>query len=148
MAIPPMPPMLRIVVADRQPEMQRFYRRMLPRMGYQLVAVPETESEALAACRKLLPDLLIMDAEFSAGDDDAFADQICRDCHVPILVLTAERPPEGWNHNVRDRHVTHLTKPVGRAALEAAIPLVIHQFQEFEVLSTRTNGSNSGAAER
>lgn len=134
--------MFRIAVADHQPVMLMFYRKMLPRMGCQLVAVLESEREVLVECHRLLPDLLILDAGFPAGGPKEFADRICRSCHVPVIILTAERLQDDRDQEVKDSGVKYLTKPVGAATLELEIPLAIRRFKQQESLSTKTSESN------
>lgn len=136
-----MPSPLRIIVADHQPEMQAFYRKMLPQMGYQVVAVVETGNALIEQTLALKPDLLITDFRLLDMDAvDATEEVYRRECRVPVIILTADHQPSQIKRAVDDHAMAYLLKPAGKAELEAEIPLVIHRFQQFEALRKQVDG--------
>ena len=120
---------VRIIVADPQPEMQRFYREMLPQMGHRVVGVVETGRELVQQCRAFRPDLVISDARLLDMDAVAAGEQILQDAAIPMIVLTARHPELLGGHWARWSMVTYLIKPVSRARLAEEIPLAIRRFE-------------------
>ena len=43
---------LRIAVADDEPDMRDYFRKILPRLGHQVVSAAETGRELLEQCRQ------------------------------------------------------------------------------------------------
>ena len=52
---------LRIVVADDEPVMRDYFQRMLPWLGYEVVAAAANGRELVELCHEKKPDLIIAD---------------------------------------------------------------------------------------
>ena len=63
---------LRIVVADDEPLMRDYFQRMLPWLGYEVVAAAANGRELVELCRESKPDLIIADVRMPDMDGDAF----------------------------------------------------------------------------
>ena len=59
---------LRILVADDEPDMRDYFRKVLPRLGHTVVAAAETGAELIAQCRTHRPDLVITDIKMPELD--------------------------------------------------------------------------------
>ena len=59
---------LRIVVADDEPRMQDYFRKVLPLLGHDVVGVATTGRELVEQCQALNPDLVITDVKMPDMD--------------------------------------------------------------------------------
>ena len=75
---------LRIAVADDEPDVRDYFRRILPRLGHQVVAVAQTGRELIEQCRAARPDLVITDIKMPDQDGIEAAVAIGRDKPVSI----------------------------------------------------------------
>jgi response regulator NasT len=70
---------LRIAVADDESDVRDDFRRILPRLGHQVVAVARTGRELVEQCRATRPDLVISDIKMPDLDGIEAAVAIGRD---------------------------------------------------------------------
>ena len=61
-----MTPSLRIVVADDEPDMRDYFRKILPRLGHTVAAAAATGNDLIAQCRTHQPDMVITDIKIRA----------------------------------------------------------------------------------
>jgi AmiR/NasT family two-component response regulator len=137
---------IRIIAADPQPEMQRYYAEMLPRMGYDLVGVVKTGRALVQRCRTDGPDLVICDIDLRDMDAVAAAEQIAQEAAVPMIVLTSREPASLPSQVAARRGLTFLVKPVTRAMLGAEIPLAVRRYHD--VPKTADYGEGAGENDR
>ena len=115
---------LRIVVADDEPVMLDYFQRMLPWLGYEVVAAAANGRELVELCRQTKPDLIIADVRMPDMDGDVAVQQILQDAPIPFILISAfsklARIPDG----VGSIGWAYLTKPVKREDLAKAIEQV------------------------
>ncbi len=101
---------LRIIVADDDPEMLRYYARIIPELGHCVVASVPTAGQLIEACHEYQPDVLItgVNLRSEAGLD------ILESCHFPFIVVTADDEPDCLPRPPAGRMIAYLQKPVGR----------------------------------
>jgi two-component system, response regulator PdtaR len=116
--------MLRIVVADDEPDVRDYFRVMLPRLGHEVVGVAADGRELVELCRQHKPDLIIADVRMPEMDGDVALQQICQDSPVPFILISAYSKPEGMLDGFGSARRTYLTKPVKRDNLQDAIEQV------------------------
>jgi response regulator NasT len=125
----PVPRTLRVVAADPDPAAGEFYRVALPRLGHQ-VQVVATGPDLVAACRLLGPDLVLTGPEGLAA-----ADEVCRERPVPVvLVADSYEPLTVARALAAECVMACLPRPVGEAALGAALALAARRFEEARAL--------------
>lgn len=125
---------LRIIAADDEPVMRKFYREILERLGHTVVHVAEDGAELVRKCNELQPDMVLTDIKMPDLDGLEAADQICRDREVPIIVVSAHHNSELLDR-ASERHVlAYLLKPVKESNVEAAIVIALRRFGEFQTL--------------
>jgi AmiR/NasT family two-component response regulator len=125
---------LRIVVADDEPDMRDYFRKILPRLGHAVAAVAENGTELVARCRELRPDLVITDIKMPDMDGIDAAAAICRDRPVPVILVSAFHDPELIGRAVADHIMGYLVKPIKQADLPPVIGLVMRRFEQFQAL--------------
>jgi DNA-binding NarL/FixJ family response regulator len=84
-----------VVIADDHPSFRASARAILESEGFEVIGEAEDGAGAIAAVRKLAPDVLLLDVQLP--DMDGFA--VCRQCEVdggrnggpPAVVLVSSR---------------------------------------------------------
>ncbi len=113
--------MLRIAVADDEPDMREYFSKILPRLGHEVVAVAATGTELVEQCRRARPDLIITDIKMPDMDGLDAAAEICRERPVPVILVTGYQDRH-HRRRARQPHVrVYLVKPIKRVDLEASI---------------------------
>ena len=125
---------LRIAIADDEPDMQEYFRRMLPRMGHSIVAVASNGRELVEKCRTALPDLVITDIRMPELDGIEAATQICKEKPVPIILVSAHHDAASIERAEGEHILAYLVKPIKQADLESAIDLALLRFAQFRAL--------------
>jgi response regulator NasT len=125
---------LRIAVADDEPDVRDYFRRILPRLGHQLVAVTQTGRELVEQCRAARPDLVITDIKMPDMDGIDAAAEICREEPVPVILVSAYHHPQLFERAKGEHILAYLVKPAKQSDLEAAIAIAMHRFEQFQAL--------------
>lgn len=125
---------LRIAVADDEPDMQEYYRTILPLLGHVVVAVADTGRELAEKCREQRPDLVITDIKMPDMDGIDAASRIYRDAAVPVILVSAHHDPATVARAEADFVMAYLVKPIKRSDLEPAIAIAMRRFEQFQAL--------------
>lgn len=108
---------LRIAVADDEPDMRDYFRKVLPRMGHTVVAVAENGRELVEQCRDTHPDLVITDIRMPEMDGIDAAREICKDHPTPIVFVSAYHDPDLKKRAEMEQVLCYLVKPVRQTEL-------------------------------
>jgi response regulator NasT len=125
---------LRIVVADDEPDMRKYFQKLLPRLGHQVVAAGETGHELVELCRKYRPDLVITDIKMPDMDGIEAAIQLFRERPCPVILVSAFANPELIERAEADHILGYLVKPIKPTDLEPVIGLTMRRFEQMEAL--------------
>jgi response regulator NasT len=125
---------LRIAVADDETDMRDYFRKILPRMGHQVVSVAATGRELLEQCRDTQPDLVITDIKMPDMDGIDAAVQLYQVRPVPVILVSAFHDAELIARAEADHILGYLVKPIKQSDLEPTIALAIRRFEQFEAL--------------
>jgi response regulator NasT len=125
---------LRIVVADDEPDMRDYFRKILPRLGHQVVAAAADGTELVARCRELHPDLVITDVKMPGLDGIDAAVYLYKEEPVPVILVSAYHDPELIRRAEADHIMGYLVKPIKQADLEPTIVLALRRFQQLQQL--------------
>jgi response regulator NasT len=125
---------LRIVVADDEPRMRDYFRKILPRLGHQVVGAAETGIELVEQCRSLQPDLVVTDIRMPDMDGIDAALEIYREQPIPVILISAHHDPELIKRAEADHILAYLIKPIKQADLEPAIAIAMRRFEQFQDL--------------
>lgn len=125
---------LRIAVADDEPDMQDYFRTILPALGHEVVAVAGSGRELVERCRAARPDLVITDIKMPDMDGIAAAAQIYRDAPVPVILVSAHHDPATVLRAEADYVMAYLVKPIKQSDLEPAIAIAMRRFEQFQAL--------------
>jgi response regulator NasT len=129
---------LRVVVADDEEDMRDYFKKILPRLGHQVVGVAATGRDLVGQCRLTKPDLVITDIKMPEMDGIDAAVAIFRERPVPVILVSAYHDPDLIARAEADHILAYLIKPVKQANLEPAISLAMRRFEQFEALRQET----------
>jgi two-component system, response regulator PdtaR len=115
---------MRIAVAEDEPDVRDYFRRILPQLGHDVVGVAADGRELIDLCRAKLPDLVITDLRMPGMDGDQAMQVIWSERPTPCIFISAYSKPAPAGNGFRGNGCVSLTKPVGRDELEKAIRLV------------------------
>jgi CheY-like chemotaxis protein len=118
---------LRIAVADDEPVVRDYFRRILPLLGHEVVAAASNGRELVENCREHRPDLIIADVRMPDMDGDEAIHSIFLDRPTPFILVSAYSKPANISDELAAVGWTYLTKPIKRDDLEEAIALVFSE---------------------
>jgi response regulator NasT len=125
---------LRIVVADDEPDMRDYFRKILPRLGHTVVAVAQNGHELIEQCRTHRPDLIVTDIKMPDMDGIDAAAAVYEEQPVAIILVSAYHDAELIRRAEADHVMGYLVKPIKQSDLEPAIALAIRRSDQFRVL--------------
>jgi response regulator NasT len=139
----PAPCSLHVVAADPDSAAREFYRAALGRLGHEVQVVP-TGPDLIAACRLLRPDLIL-----TGSDGLEAAIEVCRERPVPVvLVADTYEPLTVARALAGDCVQACLARPIGEAALGAALALAARRFDEVRALRAEAADLRQALEER
>src|SRR2546426_9047355 len=122
---------LRIAVADDEPRIQQYFRRILPLLGYEVVCVAGTGQELVDECRTLRPDLVITDIKMPDMDGIDAATQLYNEWPVPVILVSAYHDAGLIERAEADHIMGYLVKPIKQADLVPTIAIAMRRFEQF-----------------
>jgi response regulator NasT len=121
---------LRIAVADDEPDMRDYFRKVLPRLGHEVVSVARTGRELVEQCRLQHPDVVITDVRMPELDGIAAAGEINRDGPVPVILLSAYQDGTLKERLGAEHVVAYLVKPIKQSDLVPALTLAEQRLEQ------------------
>jgi response regulator NasT len=125
---------LRVVVADDEPDMRDYFRKILPRLGHQVVAAAQDGRELVEQVRATKPDLVITDIKMPDMDGIDAANRIYAETPLPVILVSAYHDAELIERAEADHILGYLVKPIKQADLEPVIALAMRRFEQFQSL--------------
>jgi response regulator NasT len=139
---------LRIAVADDEPDMRDYFRKILPHLGYQVVGVAANGRELVEQCRAHSPDVVLSDVMMPEMDGIDAAIAIYNERPVPILLVTAYHDNTLVERAGSDHVMGYLVKPIKQSDLGPAIALAVRRFEQFQALQRETADLRAALADR
>lgn len=121
---------LRIVIADDEPDMREYFRKILPRVGHEVVAAAESGRQLVEQCRQFCPDLVITDVKMPELDGLEASAQLSRERPVPVILVSAYHDPAIIQRAEADHVLGYLVKPIKQADLESIIEVAMRRFAD------------------
>ncbi len=113
--------MLRVLVIEDEVIIGMLLARVIAGMGHEVISVEGTEQGAVAAARRIRPDVILVDQRLRAGSGHGAIEQILRDGFIPHVWMSGD-PSCGTNLSPG---VAFLQKPFTDHALGLAIAQVV-----------------------
>jgi response regulator NasT len=124
----------KVLIVDDERPVALGLQGQLEALGYDVVATVDDGQRAIDVCRRLLPDVVLMDIERPGLDGLTAARQIAEDPGSPVIILTAHGHPNLVEQAVQGGVIQYLLKPVTSPALHAAIQTTVAQAREVHTL--------------
>ncbi|HEU5115221.1 MAG TPA: response regulator, partial [Isosphaeraceae bacterium] len=139
---------LRIAVADDEPDMQDYFRTILPRLGHAVVSVARTGQDLVANCVASHPDLVITDIKMPDMDGIQAAIEIYKQLPVPVILVSAHHDADFIRRAEADHILAYLVKPIKQSDLEPAIAIAMRRFEQFQALRKETTDLKQALEDR
>jgi response regulator NasT len=139
---------LRIAVADDEPDMRDYFRKILPRLGHHVVAIAENGAALLELCRTHRPDLVITDIKMPDMDGIDAATTLYNEMPVPVILVSAYSDAKLIERAEADHIMAYLVKPIKQTDLEPAIGLAMRRFEQFETMRREASDMRQALEER
>ncbi len=139
---------LRIAIADDDPEMLHFLKRVLPAQGHRVVVEAQTGPDLVTRCLDERPELVITDIRMPGCDGLQAVHQISLQHPVPAILVSAHDEAEFLERACREHVHAYLVKPIKMVDLEPAIRLATRRFEEFRMLQAEADDLRQALADR
>jgi response regulator NasT len=139
---------LRIAVADDEPDMQEYFQKILPRLGHVVVSVAGSGRQLVEDCRSLQPDLVITDIKMPDMDGIEAAEALFLDRAVPVILVSAYHDADLIDRAESNYILAYLVKPIKQADLEPAITIAVRRFRQFQAVREEAENLRQALADR
>ncbi len=132
-------PATRILIAEDNDLVSLTLEEQLKDLGYHVVGIARTGTEAIHLTKRLRPDVIMMDIRMPEMDGTEAASRIRARYPVPIIMLTAYADKETVRKAESAGALGYLVKPVKEAELGPAINIAIARFKELRSLQVEVS---------
>ncbi len=126
----------RILIAEDNDLVSLTLEEQLKGLGYDVVGIARSGTEAITLAHRLSPDLIIMDIRMPEMEGTEAAAHIKDQRPVPIIMLTAYADKETIRKAEAAGALAYLVKPVNENELPPAIDIALARFKEIQALRT------------
>lgn len=126
----------RILIAEDNDLVSLTLEEQLKGLGYDVVGIARSGTEAITLANRLSPDLIIMDIRMPEMEGTEAAAIIKNQSPVPIIMLTAYADKETIRKAEMAGALAYLVKPVNENELPPAIDIALARFKEIQSLRT------------
>ena len=124
----------RILVAEDNDLVALTLEEQLKGLGYDVIAIARTGTEAVDLAARLNPDLVIMDIRMPEIEGTEAAARINQNQRTPIIMLTAYTDRDTIRRAEAAGALGYLVKPVNETELTPAINIAMARFKDIESL--------------
>ncbi|MEM8530267.1 MAG: response regulator [Chloroflexota bacterium] len=124
----------RILVAEDNDLVALTLEEQLKGLGYDVIAIARTGTEAVDLASRLNPDLVIMDIRMPEIEGTEAAARINHNQRTPIIMLTAYTDRDTIRRAEAAGALGYLVKPVNETELTPAINIAMARFKDIESL--------------
>ncbi len=128
---------IRILVAEDNDLVALTLEEQLKGLGYNVIGIARTGTEAIDLATRLNPDLIIMDIRMPEMEGTEAAGKINTHRPTPILMLTAHYDRDTIRKAEIAGALGYLVKPVNEAELVPAINIALARFRELQMLRSQ-----------
>ncbi|PDW01535.1 ANTAR domain-containing response regulator [Candidatus Viridilinea mediisalina] len=125
---------IRILIAEDNDLVSLTLEEQLKGLGYDVVGIARSGTEAINLALRLRPDLIMMDIRMPEMEGTEAAAHIREQAPTPIIMLTAYADKETIKRAEAAGALAYLVKPVNENELPPAINIALARFREIETL--------------
>jgi two-component system, response regulator PdtaR len=127
----------RILIAEDNELVLLTLEEQLRGLGYDVVGMAHSGSEAVMLSGRLFPDLIIMDFRMPEMDGAEATAHIQNIYAVPVIMLTAYADKETIRRVKEAGAIAYLVKPIQENDLPPAINIALERFKEIQDLKSK-----------
>ena len=140
--------LLRIIIADDEPDMREYFQQVLSRLGHIVVAAARDGRELVDLCHAAKPDLVITDIKMPERDGIDAAVQIYQDRPIPVILVSAHQDASLIERAEMDHIMGYLVKPIKHGDLAPTIAIAVRRFEQFKTLRQEATDLRQALADR
>ncbi|ABY35436.1 MAG TPA: response regulator [Chloroflexus aurantiacus] len=125
---------IRILIAEDNDLVSLTLEDQLKGLGYEVVGIARTGTEAVMLASRLKPDLVIMDIRMPEMDGTEATARIRDQTGIPVVMLTAFADKETIRRAEAAGALAYLVKPVNEQELPPAITIALARHREIQNL--------------
>ena len=125
---------IRVMIAEDNDLVALTLEEQLSDLGFDIVGVAHSGTEAVALAQRHQPDLAILDIKLPELDGTEVARLICAEQPIAIIMVTAFTDRETIRKAEQAGALGYLVKPVMPEALQPAIDIALARFAEIKAL--------------
>jgi response regulator NasT len=129
----------RVMIAEDNELIALTLEEQLSNLGYNVVGVAHTGTEAVRMCTKLQPDIVLMDIQMPELSGDGAAKEIAKQQPTPVVMLTAYSDNEHILRAEDSGALAYLVKPINPEELPPTIDVALARFRDLQQLRDRVN---------
>lgn len=122
------PRLERLVVADDEMLVAEFIVDILKELDYRVVATVPDGSQAVEACRREHPDMVLLDIHMPRMNGIEAARQIWGELHIPVVIISAYSDPQYARATSEIGVFGYLLKPTSRDFLRTTLTVAWGQY--------------------
>jgi len=130
---------IRILIAEDNDLVSLTLEEQLKGLGYDVVGLARSGSEAVDLARRLQPDLIIMDFRMPEMNGAETAKRIQTLQPMPVIMLTAYADQDTIHKAEEAGILSYLVKPVDEHDLPPAINIALARFNDIQALNSRVS---------
>ena len=111
----------RIVIADDEADMLRYYQTTLTSLGHDVIAQAENGQQLVEHCRTMQPELVISDIIMPELDGLSAMERVQTQYAIPFILVTAYFDKQSLERARKHNVLSYLVKPIKRAHLVSAL---------------------------
>ncbi len=124
----------RILIAEDNDLVSLTLEEQLKGLGYDVIGIARTGTEAVSLAGRLKPDLIIMDIRMPEMEGTEAAARIRDQMALPIIMLTAYADKDTIRKAEAAGALAYLVKPVNENELPPAINIALARHRELQAL--------------
>lgn len=129
----------RVMIAEDNELIALTLEEQLVTLGYDVVGVAHTGTEAVRMCTKLQPDIVLMDMQMPELSGDVAAKEIAKQRPTPVVMLTAYSDSDHILRAEDSGALAYLVKPVNPEELPPTIDVALARFRDIQHLRDRVD---------
>ncbi len=131
---------LSILIVEDEAIVAEDLASKIHKMGYSVAGITATGEEAIELARQHLPELVLMDIRLAgAMDGIVAAQQIHRDCNLPVLFLSANSDTVTIKRTHQEGVFGYILKPFDDRDLEIQIEMALYKHTTQQQLMEKEN---------
>lgn len=129
----------RILIAEDNDLVSLTLEEQLKGLGYDVIGIARTGTEAIDLAMRLVPDVILMDIRMPEVDGTEAALRINQQRSMPIIMLTAYTDKETVRKAEAAGVLGYLVKPISENDLPPAINIALARFRELQSLRSEVH---------